>query len=276
MISVVGTSGSGKTASIEYLTRHLTRLGFTVGVAKHIHKEGFTIDTVDKDTWKHARAGAMFVIGVSPNELATIKKTSEEARFSEISEILRSQDLDIALLEGFSTAILARSNIYKIVAAKNTHDLDYTLSKTSAPILAITGRIATGHKLIRNAPAPLVDIEREGPLLTSMIRRFLRPRELVNMFRKATARHGERCVELAIGVRAAHVGFSAFGHHSSGSPVISCGTSQCIAEAFRTVYPRSRLHISKIRNGRITLKLGDTKVFIQLASNFQTKGFSIP
>jgi len=50
LISVVGGSGSGKTTTIEYLTKHLAGLGLKIGVAKHIHREGFTIDTKGKGT----------------------------------------------------------------------------------------------------------------------------------------------------------------------------------------------------------------------------------
>src|SRR3990172_11152857 len=105
IVSVVGTSGSGKTTTIEHLIASLTRLGFRVGVAKHIHREGFTMDTKGKDTWRHARAGASVVVGVSPNEFAIIKRTPSESEFKNVAEALRAQELDLALLEGFSTAL---------------------------------------------------------------------------------------------------------------------------------------------------------------------------
>ena len=272
IVSVVGTSGSGKTTTIEHLIASLTKLGFRVGVAKHIHREGFTIDTEGKDTWKHARAGAKVIIGASPNELAIIKKMSFETKFEEITEILRRQELDVALLEGFSTALSKRIMVHKIVAAKSARDLKYTLSKTRPPILAITGQVTRTKKAIPNAPASLVDIEREGPLLTSRIRRLLRPKELAHLLHKASIRHGGACIGLAIGVRAAYVATSALGENPTAPTSIVCGTKQCIAEAFKMAYPKSDVRIDKVRNDKITVKASGANLVIQLAPKEEYSG----
>ena len=265
VVSVVGTSGSGKTATIEYLTYNLTKLGFQVGVAKHIHREGFTIDTEGKDTWKYAKAGARIVIGASPNELAIIKKTTHEAPFKDISEILHAEHLDIALLEGFSSATAERTNLPKIVAAKNARELNFTLSKTSPPILAITGHISRTASRIKKVRVPILDIHREGPLLTTMIRRLLRPQELQNLLDEASQRHGGTCIGLAIGIRAAYIASTAFGHNPSFPIQITCGTNHCIGEAFKTIYPKSQVNVLKIRNNRIELNSTQEKLIIQLA-----------
>jgi len=232
-VSVVGTSGSGKTATIVYLTAELTKLGFRVGVAKHIHREGFTIDTEGKDTWKHAKAGAKIVIGASPNELAIITKTVEEANFEQICEIFRAQDLDLVLLEGFSTARKGKIVVHKILAAKNRRDLDYTLAKASPPRLAITGLVARSLRRVRKIPAPVVDIQREGPILTTRIRRLLRPKEINHILKKASVKHGGTCIGLAIGVRAAYIASSAFGSNPSSPNQITCGTKDCMPRPSR-------------------------------------------
>ncbi len=176
LISVVGTSGSGKTTTIEYLTSDLTRLGFRVGVAKHIHKEGFSIDTKGKDTWRHARAGAALVVGVSPNEFAVIRKTSKEARFEEVQRVVGGYDLDVVILEGFSTALPRGLKVYKILAAKNGPDLDYTAAKTPSPILAVTGRVVKSCRGTRNLPAPFLDLPRQRAQITMMVRQLLGPK----------------------------------------------------------------------------------------------------
>jgi molybdopterin-guanine dinucleotide biosynthesis protein MobB len=138
---------------MEYLTTQLTSLGYRVGVAKHIHEQGFTIDTEGKDTWRHARAGARIVIGASPNELAIIKKEPSGIEIEEITGTLNNSEIDIALLEGFSGASDGIEKLPKVVAAKNERDLKYTLSHTKPPILAITGPIT--QKKTRNGPATL-------------------------------------------------------------------------------------------------------------------------
>ncbi|HMK83158.1 MAG TPA: molybdopterin-guanine dinucleotide biosynthesis protein B, partial [Candidatus Bathyarchaeia archaeon] len=265
VVAVVGTSGSGKTATIEYLTYNLTKLGFQVGVAKHIHREGFTIDTEGKDTWKHAKAGARIVIGASPNELAIIKKTTRETPFKDIHKILDAEQLDIALLEGFSSATSERTNLLKIVAAKNASDLSFILSKTRAPILAITGRVSRTASRIKKVRAPIFDIHREGPLLTTMIRRLLRPQELQNLLSEASQRHGGTCIGLAIGIRAAYIASSVFGPNAPIPNKITCGTKHCIGEAFKTIYPKSQVDVLKIRNNRIKLNSTQGELIIQLA-----------
>ncbi len=272
IISVVGTSGSGKTATIAYLTNSLTKLGFRVGVAKHIHREGFTIDTEGKDTWKHAKAGARVVIGASPNELAVIKKITTETKFEEIREILRTQNLDLALLEGFSTATEKRKlEVHRIISAKNLRDLKYTLTKVAPPILAITGLVARNSKRIESAPAQVLDIPKEGPLLTSTVRRLLRPKEITNLFNEASRSHGGKCIGLAIGVRAAYIASSVFGHNPSSPDMISCRTKHCIAEAFKTIYPKSRVRVEEIRNDQIWIKSRKAELLLQLAPKNKTK-----
>jgi molybdopterin-guanine dinucleotide biosynthesis protein MobB len=265
MVAFVGTSGSGKTAAMEYLTRQLTGMGFRVGVAKHIHEEGFTIDTVGKDTWRHAHAGARVVIGASPNELAIIKKTSSEAKFAEIAETLANSELDIALLEGFSGASDGIARIPKVVTAKDASDLKYTLSRTKPPILAITGRVVREHERISNPPAPLVDLRNEGFLLTSIVRRQLYPKEIGKMLADAAKRHGGTCIGLAVGIRAAYLTSNVFDENNSVPDRITCGTKHCIAEAFHTIYPKASVQIADVRDDQITIKSRAKRLTLKLA-----------
>jgi len=264
MVAFVGTSGSGKTAAMEYLTSQLTRLGFKVGVAKHIHDEGFTIDTVGKDTWRHAHAGARTVIGASPNELAVIKRTTSPPEFKQIVEALSDQGLDIVLLEGFSTARDGIAKLPKVVAAKNVRDLKQTLRHTKPPILALTGRIAKTRGKIRNAPAPIIDMRSEGFMLTSMVRRLLRPNEIKEMLSKAAKKHGGTCLGLAIGIRAAYITSNIFGQDWCVPEKITCGTKHCIAEAFHTLYPKTPVQVGKIRNDEVVIKSRGARLALQL------------
>jgi molybdopterin-guanine dinucleotide biosynthesis protein MobB len=265
MVAFVGTSGSGKTGTMEYLTQQLTRMGFKVGVAKHIHEEGFTIDTVGKDTWRHAHAGARVVIGSSPGELAIIRKTPSEAKFVEVAESLRNSELDIALLEGFSGAADGIARIPKVVTAKDASDLRYTLRRTKGPIIAITGRVVQDHERISNPPAPLINMRNEGFLLTSIVRRYLQPKEMNKMLALAARRHGGTCIGLAVGIRAAYLTSNVFEGDHSVPDRITCGTKHCIAEAFRTIYPKASVHVANIRNDQITIRSRGKRLTLKLA-----------
>src|SRR4030067_1537492 len=75
VIAVVGTSGSGKTTTIEYLVSRFSKDGFKIGSIKHIHHAAFSMDTKGTDTWKHTHAGTTLTVAIAPTEIAMIKKT---------------------------------------------------------------------------------------------------------------------------------------------------------------------------------------------------------
>ena len=264
-VHVVGKSGSGKTTTIEYLTEHLTRLGFRVGVVKHVHQEGFTFDAKGKNTWKHAEAGARIVIGVAPNEVATFKRTENETPFENLFDVLQRENLDLVLVEGFSRAPSTKHS-YKIVTAKNTRDLSQVLQRNNPPILAITGPVASSRasKILRSKSAPFLDITKNGPILTSIIRKLLRPKELEDIYRKAGIRHGGACVGLAVGVRATYLASNVLGNLGPRDN-ITIGTKNCMAEAFRMVYPKAHTLLQRTKNDRITIQSRDSRLQIFLS-----------
>jgi len=264
-VHVIGRSGSGKTTTIVYLTEHLTGLGFRVGVVKHVHQEGFTFDAKGKNTWRHAEAGACIVIGVAPNELATFKRTENETPFEHLIDAFQRENLDIVLVEGFSRAPSTKHS-YKIVAAKNTKELREVLASNKPPILAITGPIASSRvsRGRRNKPAPFLDLPNNGPTLTSIIRRLLRPKELEETYHKSSAKHGGSCVGLAIGVRATYLASNILGNLGSKDK-ITIGTKNCMAEAFKMVYPKAHTTLKRERDNQITIRSPGSQLQINLA-----------
>jgi molybdopterin-guanine dinucleotide biosynthesis protein MobB len=264
-IHVVGRSGSGKTTTIVYLTEHLTRLGFRVGVVKHVHKEGFTFDAKGKNTWRHAEAGASIVIGVAPNELATFKRTEKETPFERLFDSFQRENLDIVLVEGFSKAISTK-NSYKIVTAKNTKELREVLAWNGPPLIAITGLVASSRisKKLRDKPAPFLDITKDGSTLISIIRRLVRPKELEEMYHLASVKHGGSCIGLAIGVRAAYLASNILGNLGSEDK-IAIGGKNCMAEAFRMVYPKAQTALQPKKSNHITIRSPSLRLQISLA-----------
>ena len=257
MIFVVGSSGSGKTTTIEYLTGHLTELGVHVGIVKHIHEDRLTLDTKGKDTWRHARAGAEIVVGVAPKELVVFKKSSDENRLDKVITSLRTEPIDVLFLEGFSAD--STKDSYKIVTAWDAADLKRTLSKTAPPFLAITGHVA------RTSSGKLgaLELPSQGAMLMSMVRRLIRPSELQQSLRKASKDHGGKCVGLAVGVRASCLASNILGDLSSCVGIF--GTKRCVVEAFRSMYPKLRVKVQKRRNDSITIRKGGIALLIRLA-----------
>ncbi|MFA4957325.1 MAG: molybdopterin synthase [Candidatus Methanoperedens sp.] len=102
IISVVGYKKTGKTTLVEKLVRALKKHG-SVGTIKHLQKH--TINTPDTDTWKHTKAGADVVIGVTANEL--VKFTHNNDLTHGLDE-LANAGMDFAVVEGFKESKLAK------------------------------------------------------------------------------------------------------------------------------------------------------------------------
>ena len=99
IVSIVGTSDSGKTTLIEKLVPELVRRGYRVATIKHdVH--GFEVDREGKDSWRHKQAGAHTVVISSPQKLALIRDVDHDAELGELRDKY-IQDVDIILSEGF-------------------------------------------------------------------------------------------------------------------------------------------------------------------------------
>jgi hypothetical protein len=152
------------------------------------------------------------------------------------------------------------------VTAKNTKELRQVLARNRPPILAITGPIASSRvsKRFRDKPAPFLDIAKNGSTLTSIVRRLLRPKELEETYHEASAKHGGSCVGLAIGVRAAYLASNILGNLGSKDK-IAIGGKNCMAEAFRMVYPKAQMALQPKKNNQITIRSPGSKLQINLA-----------
>jgi len=169
MLAVIGSSKSGKTSIVAYLISKLTGKGFKVGSAKHVHHRGFTIDAAEKDTWRHARAGAKRVVCISEDEVAVIRKQRGDSYgLEDISKLFRDEDFDLVILEGFRRLVSDRTDIAKILTAKDEEDAERLLKLTKPPIIAATGRICTKRsEPIRGIP--IIDMKKEGAQLVSTL-----------------------------------------------------------------------------------------------------------
>jgi len=172
IIAVVGSRKSGKTTTVEAVVRELTRRGYKVATVKHIHEPDFTIDAKGKDTWRHAQAGAHITVGVSKEELATIKKV-DTTKFT-LNDIIQNceDNTDIIILEGFRDLIAQDLTVPKIVTAKDKNEIEEAL-KVFKPILVFTGSVPkTETKTFR---IDCIDIKKETQKLMQMIEKHVGP-----------------------------------------------------------------------------------------------------
>jgi len=173
VFAAVGVSGSGKTTTLEYLISRLSQEGYKVGAIKHIHRENFTIDREGTNTWRFSKAGAKITVAVSPEEIATIKKTDSALNsLNEIIGTLKKEELDVVFIEGFHSAIAKRPDIVKVVTAKTSEDLKNTLDETVQPIIGITGLVAKNKSGCDENGIPLLDLPHDGEKLVLLLKKY--------------------------------------------------------------------------------------------------------
>lgn len=169
VVAVVGGKNSGKTATIEALTKELTKRGYKVAVVKHIPEKDFTIDRKGKDTWRVAQSGAKTVVSIASDEIATIEKTDTSSL--SLKEILeKCMGNDIVIIEGFRKLLGRDGKVPKIVAVKSAEE-SLEASKTFSPIIAFTGPYSTVELALN---APYIDILRESAKIADIVEGVIR------------------------------------------------------------------------------------------------------
>jgi molybdopterin-guanine dinucleotide biosynthesis protein B len=175
VVAAVGTSGSGKTTTLEYLISRLSKEGYRIGSIKHVHHEGFTMDQEGTNTWRYAQAGAKVIVAISPEEIAVLRKT--EVAISSLDQIivlLERENLDVVFIEGFHRLIAKRTDVPKIITADDEENLKRTLEGTAEPILAVTGVISENKPKLGWLKTPLLNLETDGDQLVELVKTLLK------------------------------------------------------------------------------------------------------
>lgn len=103
IVSVVGRTDSGKTTLIERLLPELARHGCRVATIKHHHHGDFEADHPGKDSWRHARAGAIATALAGGRRLAVFQDVDAQPSPEEIARLFVRRP-DLVLTEGFKDA----------------------------------------------------------------------------------------------------------------------------------------------------------------------------
>ena len=131
--SIIGTTKSGKTTTIEKMIKELIRRGFSVGSIKEIHYEKFAIDTEGTNTYRHTAAGAEVVTARGYNETDILFPAQLP-----VDEILRFYTQDYVVMEGVSD--------YNVPVILCAHDLieleEHKTKEYFRRVFAVSGVIA--------------------------------------------------------------------------------------------------------------------------------------
>ena len=111
IISIVGSSKSGKTTLIERLIPECIKRGYRVATIKH-HGNDFQIDQQGKDTWRHKEAGAHTVIISSPQKIALIEDVSHDHSLEELATRF-IQGVDFIIAEGFKRETYPKVEVFR-------------------------------------------------------------------------------------------------------------------------------------------------------------------
>jgi molybdopterin-guanine dinucleotide biosynthesis protein MobB len=111
IISIVGSSNSGKTTLIERLIPEFVKRGYRVATIKH-HAKDFQIDHRGKDSWRHKEAGAHAVVISSPQKVALVEDVSHDHSPEELAARF-IQGVDIIIAEGFKRAKQPKVEVFR-------------------------------------------------------------------------------------------------------------------------------------------------------------------
>ena len=151
VVSIVGKGDSGKTTFLEKLIRELSGRGVHVATVKH-HVHDYDIDVPGKDSWRHARAGAVTAMVSSPDKFSLVSRMERERTLPELARIAADSGADILLTEGYKREATTRIEISRRARSESlisTAD-ELIALVTDMPELAPSGVPAFG---LDDAPA---------------------------------------------------------------------------------------------------------------------------
>ncbi len=119
LLGIAAWSGTGKTTLLEALLPRLAALGVRTAVIKHAHHE-FDVDQPGKDSHRLRQAGAAPMLVASRARWAMMMETPDnrEADLAQLIDVVRSQQPDLVLVEGFKAWPLPKLELYREAVGK--------------------------------------------------------------------------------------------------------------------------------------------------------------
>jgi len=136
IISIVGSSNSGKTTLVEKLIARLSVQGLRIASIKHSHHQP-ELDTPGKDSWRHKQAGAARSFLIGPQQMMMVADI-EEPMNPKLLVSRYCEGFDLVLVEGYNT--LPGAKIEVLRAARST-----TLRCDPHDLIAVVTDVNTLH-----------------------------------------------------------------------------------------------------------------------------------
>lgn len=118
IVGFYGKSNSGKTTLVTELIEKISNEGFKVVSVKMTDKE-LSIDTEQKDTWKHSKAGSEIVVFSTQSETSYIVNSAQS-----MDQIIKNIDLlvksDIVIVEGCNSKSIPKIRVGDAEERENT------------------------------------------------------------------------------------------------------------------------------------------------------------
>jgi molybdopterin-guanine dinucleotide biosynthesis protein B len=112
IVAIVGRTNSGKTTLIERLIPVLSAKGYRIATVKHHHHGDFEADQPGKDSWRHARAGAVASALASGRRLALFQQLEEEMSLERIAPLFLPSP-HLILAEGYRNSLYPKIEVIR-------------------------------------------------------------------------------------------------------------------------------------------------------------------
>jgi molybdopterin-guanine dinucleotide biosynthesis protein B len=174
IVTITGSSGSGKTTFVERAVPHLRGRGLAVGTVKHA-SHGFTADRAGSDSARHTAAGADPVLLVGPEGHVLFHVPPEPVQRPPIRDLVDRYfaDRDLVLVEGFSSeggpcVLINRREVARkappapetVLFAMTDEPLGYTVELHSDDITSAVDLIADHVRSHVAQPSPTSPVTR--------------------------------------------------------------------------------------------------------------------
>ncbi len=176
IVNVVGLKKTGKTTVVEALVAGLRSKGYAVGTIKSMVRSKLSLDVEGKDTWRHSRAGADFVLSLSLGETVLFERHEGGRRsFREIERLL-PPGAQFVVCEGLEDDTVPQLQVCCLRTMEDLEETGRVRGLRDDSLIAISGLAASKGDVHPTLPVlDIMDMEQLKALVGLILDRSGRP-----------------------------------------------------------------------------------------------------